>query len=756
MNKPLYGDLPMYMKIASILLLAGSASAGSLEKIQVINDQAPDCSTLESIVKSVTKECKTDDAKAIAIYNFMRFVNYHHAYPREKGGIPSIKLINVYGWSLCGGQHSALSSLWEKAGFKWRFRGWKGHTTVEVGYGGGWHFLDTFLKFYTWKKDPASPSGWTIASQEDINANPKLVSDLFAFDDSRAVWYLKDQRLEVLGGRANWLVPAFMVCGDSMPGVISGCKGSKNSGSPRAWMGIKFDAGEYTTDVNLSPGYALTFDWKAIPGAHYFSGKPKSPRHSCGDKDYRNCPAIGPLLEPYRELNRSRTWSNGTLLYKPDLKNSAFLDGLKEKKNVKLENGELAPEVPAQPGVIVVEMQSPYVVAKASGSLTFKEPDEGAKLEISTDQGKKWMPAPMGDFSKVVAGSYRYWVRFTFSKPLTGIEVSSIIQHNQEALPYLAPGKNTITVNSKNPDALGENRLVITYGYYPGSRNYSAEQMIEKNYEIAKAHAASWSKELIVVQKEVASFPYTFEILVPTPKGHYPVYPRMAFLRREVLAKGSKPQPTPVAPSQPTLKDSETLATLPFPFNVGTQPPVPKPPRPTEKAVRELTNVTYVDKKGTSYDHHWLKWHKDNSNPYIMLVSGDLSNLPGKDSIAAAQLVFQVSDAHEKANMQVGAVVLKAPFEKGKAYDFRNLGANLGTTVVRSSKGKGPFDPPLTYEIDVTKALRRWAGGEKAYGFAIRIFPNRSVDDGWTVRFTPAKDKVPQLVIKTFKATPKE
>ncbi len=45
-----------------------------LKAIKVLPDKAPDCSTLKSIAESVTRGCKTNDEKAIAIYNFMHAV----------------------------------------------------------------------------------------------------------------------------------------------------------------------------------------------------------------------------------------------------------------------------------------------------------------------------------------------------------------------------------------------------------------------------------------------------------------------------------------------------------------------------------------------------------------------------------------------------------------------------------------------------------------------------------------------------------
>jgi len=69
------------------------------------------------------------------------------------------------------------------------------------------------------------------------------------------------------------------------------------------------------------------------------------------------------------------------------------------------------------------------------------------------------------------------------------------------------------------------------------------------------------------------------------------------------------------------------------------------------------------------------------------------------------------------------------------------------------AKGNGPGDPfvpPRRYEIDVTKQVRRWARGEPAHGLALRIVPNRGVDDGWTVRFTPAKEKPAELAVAVY------
>ena len=154
---------------------------GLVSQIKVLPDQAPDCSSLRSIVATITRDCQTNDQKAIAIYNFMQLAHYHRAYPGEPGGLPVLKEINCYGWSLCGGLHAEQSALWRELGWDWRFVGWNGHTTVEAKYDDRWHYLDVFLKFYAWMPD--GRGGRTLAG-EDIDA-PYLGKRTYTTRDSK-------------------------------------------------------------------------------------------------------------------------------------------------------------------------------------------------------------------------------------------------------------------------------------------------------------------------------------------------------------------------------------------------------------------------------------------------------------------------------------------------------------------------------------------------------------------------------------------
>ena len=112
--------------LAACLALAASGPVARAEgpprgalpvrRIKVVTDRAPDCSSLKTIVESVTRGCKTNDEKAIALYNFMQLTHYHQGYPGEEGGLGALKEINVYGWSLCGGLHTVEAALWRETG----------------------------------------------------------------------------------------------------------------------------------------------------------------------------------------------------------------------------------------------------------------------------------------------------------------------------------------------------------------------------------------------------------------------------------------------------------------------------------------------------------------------------------------------------------------------------------------------------------------------------------------------------------------
>jgi hypothetical protein len=275
--------------------------------------------------------------------------------------------------------------------------------------------------------------------------------------------------------------------------------------------------------------------------------------------------------------------------------------------------------------------------------------------------------------------------------------------------------------------------------------------MFDRDAEITRAHYATWSETPVVVQKTITQLPATLEIPIPTPNGKRPVYPRMLFLRREVVAPGEEPMAVPTQSSVPQVGPDEYLAEVPDPWLIGTGKPMTAEDRPTKVKLVPVARTSYVSKQGEVFEHQFIKWLKDDSNAWILLVDFDLADLPDPKTLASAKLAVYVHEAHDRAPMQAAAVALGAPFEPGQPYDFSKLERVVGTTIVARGEGPGaPFVPPRRYEIDVTGAVRGWARGQPRHGLALRIIPNRAVDDGWTVRFTPVKDTPAELTIASY------
>ena len=227
-----------------------------------------------------------------------------------------------------------------------------------------------------------------------------------------------------------------------------------------------------------------------------------------------------------------------------------------------------------KPAVVVVRLSSPYVITKASGEALGAD-----KVEVSVDGGKTFKTIDFGGFDDAVKGKLAVDVKLTFRQALKGLKLEAIVQNNPGALPYLSPGKNTVTVSVADPKALGDNRLVVTYAYRLGSRSLSFDDLCQQGKCIACQAGAKWLDDVTCVQKTFVAknLPASFAIDCPTPKGQYPVYPRMVFLRREVLSPSASPLPLPDRTVAAKLGPNDELATLPDPLLLGTEPPAANP-----------------------------------------------------------------------------------------------------------------------------------------------------------------------------------
>ena len=322
------------------------------------------------------------------------------------------------------------------------------------------------------------------------------------------------------------------------------------------------------------------------------------------------------------------------------------------------------------------------------------------------------------------------------------LSIEAIVQNNPGALPYLSPGRNLITVSVADPKALGNNKLAVTYAYRLGARTKSFEQLCDEGKEIARQHNAKWSDTVTCARKVFAAgdLPATFEINCPTPKGQYPVYPRMVFLRREVLGPGSSPSPLPAGALEAKVGPGDELMSLPNPFLVGTETPPPIKARAVKTTHIPLKFLQYVNDQGEVAGTGTLRWPKNRAEEGkvvagAVIVTGELVSLPAK-GLAAARLVVPVTLGHNKAAGKLGVVFLKSPVEPGKACAVRELSDIAATTVIPKQPEDTPeYKPAKLFSIDITRAVKAVASGENKFnGLALRMVPDRGTDDGYTIR----------------------
>ena len=151
--------------------------------------------------------------------------------------------------------------------------------------------------------------------------------------------------------------------------------------------------------------------------------------------------------------------------------------------------------------------------------------------------------------------------------------------------------------------------------------------------------------------------PATFDIDVPTPKDKYPVYPRMVFVRREVLSPGQKPLPLPGKRAHEPRSDGrrrreELEDVLPNPLHRGHSVHAgARVVRARKTMTLELTPGPIVTGSGQPAAGDLLRWPKNNQekvDSVAYLVGGELKGLPALKDLAEARLVFPVIRAHNK------------------------------------------------------------------------------------------------------------
>jgi hypothetical protein len=372
------------------ILFVNNLNAQDASGLKVVSSKNPDMSSVETIIASVIKPEMKPQEKAEAFFDFLVQRTYHHntaeepladmllnrKYQHENSMLEdAVKMINVYGFGLCGSHSKYQTEFYNAMGMLGRICGGNGHTIPEVKYDGGWHYYDIDMMGYCKDKDGK------VSSVAEISKDKNLLLTNFA------------KYKHKFDGPNN------------MYGALS----NRSSGS---FYGRKM--GIHSMNLGLRKGEKMTryFKKQWAPDFHYYC-----PPATVTGSDYGNRLRTnqknnnpGPSRDKTHYLFMDKgaaSFGNFNLVYEPSLEDPEFVADLFGKTNIK--QNKKAPFIgsdkDSENSEIIMNYYSPYGCSGAAGDLKTNDDDkdgfvlegefatESGEINYSFDLGKSWQEA---------------------------------------------------------------------------------------------------------------------------------------------------------------------------------------------------------------------------------------------------------------------------------------------------------------------------------------------------------------------------
>ena len=398
---------------------------------RVVGPQRADFYSLETLVASPQFAGKKGQELVLAIYNYFTSTidgTYHFWETDERKGLPQVrravtdpvKMLNCYGWMICGQCSKMLYQLYRTAGLKTRLVGLPGHAVTEVFFDKRWHILD--VDMWTWFR---TPEGHIASCYELACDSHKLIVEN---TDKSNPCNLPDRTLE------------------SYAQMYSKCQ---TADGDIVTLRPHWETHGHTMDFQLRPGETLVRSQENRGCFHL----PQSWIKSLGDfkKEWHGYPR-----ERFEPL---WTFGNGRWIYEPKLA-AGFADfraGLWSPSDLQQDSRGLT-----GPGSATLRIQSPYIfcgrpewsrekITSTDGVFLSVAGKGPVQIEITDAEGlwhtvldEKGDFARRTDITNLLDGRYECLIRMTFldEARLDKFQFDGTIMTAPNSLPRLVEGKN--------------------------------------------------------------------------------------------------------------------------------------------------------------------------------------------------------------------------------------------------------------------------------------------------------------------------
>jgi hypothetical protein len=436
---------------------------GRVNNLKVLSDQVDDVSTVANILRSFVRPGMSDEERSKAIWTAV--VKYRHqTLPPNEFLAPDsevhdpVKVFNVYGYCMCCCCSAVVEALNRADGREARGRILNNHSVPEVRYGDGWHMFDTSLIAYF-----PRPGDGTIAAVDDISAA------ITAWHEAHPGYRKDGPKLIDLMRSDGW-----MGWKDRGPALLAACPFYDQGYLPARTHGwdatmVEYDRKSEVYEYGYQTGHRALFSLR--PGESFTREAGNRGLHVNLEKmpHWDMLRARAPerdlvYLKQFFPAYRGGVVANGTHSYAPDLAAGDLAAGAERFENLTTGTGEgsspaLQVKEAGRPGVALIPMTSPYVVLGGRMRLKSVRPgdSDGVTLSLSTSNGRRFTTlwtAPVGaheatiDLGETVLRRYDYTLRLEIrgAAGIDALAIESDFQHAPRTLPWLARGRNTITV----------------------------------------------------------------------------------------------------------------------------------------------------------------------------------------------------------------------------------------------------------------------------------------------------------------------